>query len=116
MKVENLEQIVNQINKDLGKFCDTFRYKRKELSGASRASSGGILFKFANDGRDYAINEGGGTEVQYHVFLRDDTFGYGIGFNAQYVPFANEKTPCEYIEPFVKSYLILAQRNDSSIL
>lgn len=116
MQIKSLEQIVNQINKDLGQFCDTFRYKRKELSGASRASSGGILFKFANDGRDYAINEGGGTEVQYHVFLRDGGFGYGIGFNAQYVPFANDKSPWEYIEPFVKSYLILEQRSDPTVL
>lgn len=116
MQVKSLEQIVNQINKDLGPFCDTFRYKRKELSGASRAASGGMLFKFNDDGRDYAINEGGGTQIQYHVFLRDGWFGYGIGFNAQYVRFANEKSPWEYIEPFVKSFLILAKRNDPTIL
>lgn len=115
MQVNSLEQIVTQINKDLGSFCDTFRYKRKELSHSSRASSGGILFKLANDGRDYAINEGGGTEVQYHLFLRDNILGYGIGFNAQYVPFANAKSPMEYIEPFVKSYLLLEYRNDDTI-
>lgn len=115
MQVKNLEQIVSQINKDLGTFCDTFRYKRKELSHASRASSGGILFKFSNDERDYAINEGGGTEVQYHIFLRDDVLGYGIGFNAQYVPFANEKSPWEYIEPYVKSYILLEKRNDETV-
>ena len=41
----SFKDLVDKINKDLGNdFCDTFRYKRKELSNSGRASSYGILF------------------------------------------------------------------------
>lgn len=113
----SLKDLVDKINKDLGNdFCDIFRYKRKELSNSGRASSYGILFKFVEDGRDWVINEGGGTEIQFHLYYRENTIGYGLGFNAQYVPFANEKTPVEYIMPFIKAFLSLKSKKDKAIL
>lgn len=102
---KDLRDLVNIINKSLGSFCDTFRYKRKELASLKRASSSDILFKYDDDSRDWAINEGGGTELQYHLFYRDNTLGYGLGFNTQYVPFANKMSPVEYIHPFTQGYL-----------
>lgn len=112
----SFKDLIDKINKDLGrKFCDRFRYARKELSNSGRASSSDILFKFVDDDRDWVINEGGGVEVQYHLFYRKDTIGYGLGFNAQYVPFANKKSPVEYIKPFVNAFLKLKKENDSSI-
>ncbi|MCG8795910.1 AAA domain-containing protein [Tenacibaculum finnmarkense] len=63
------------------------------------------LFILNDETRDWSINEGGGTEIQYHIFLRNNEIGYGIGFNTQYVPFANEYSPIEYMQPFINSYL-----------
>lgn len=113
----SLQDLVEKINNDLGNdFCDKFRYKRKELSNSGRASSYGILFKFVDGDRDWVINEGGGTEIQFHLYYRENTIGYGLGFNAQYVPFANEKTSVEYIMPFVKAFLSLRSKKDKTIL
>ncbi len=113
----SFKDLVDKINKDLGNdFCDTFRYKRKELSNSGRASSYGILFKFVKEGRDWVINEGGGTEIQFHLYYRENTIGYGLGFNAQYIRFAtNEKAAVEYIIPFVKAFLSLKSQKDEAI-
>jgi len=102
---KDLRNLVNLINKSLGDFCDEFRYERKELASRSKASSSGILFKYEDDSRDWAINEGGGTEIQYHLFYRNDMVGYGLGFNTQYVPFANKMSPVEYMAPFAQGYI-----------
>ena len=113
----SLKDLVEKINKDLGRdFCDKFRYTRKKLSNSGRASSADILFKFVDDDRDWVINEGGGVEIQYHLFYRKDTIGYGLGFNAQYVPFANEKSPVEYIKPFVNAFMNLKRINDCRVM
>lgn len=104
---KNLGNLINKINSELGDFTDEFRYKRKVLTNSNRASSQGKLFTYSDSSRDWAINEGGGTEVQYHIYYRENCIGYGIGFNTQYVPFANEKSPIEYMQPFVNAYLLL---------
>ena len=116
MKIVSLEKLVDSINQDLGtKFIDDFRYKRKSLGNHSRATSSGILFKFIDEDRDWVINEGGGAEVQYHLFLHDNALGYGLGFNAQYVPFANAMSSVDYIKPFVNAFLKLYNDNDIKI-
>ncbi len=117
MEIKSFEDLVNTTNKALGNdFCDIFRYTRKKLNGAGRASSSGILFKLNNDSRDWAINEGGGTEIQYQLCYNEDEIRYGLGFNAQYVPFANELSPVDYIKPFVSSFFRLKSKGDSSIV
>lgn len=55
---KNLGDLVNRINKALGNFTDTFRYKRKELTNSARAGSRGIVFTYTDYSRDWAINEG----------------------------------------------------------
>lgn len=116
MKIVSLEKLVDSINQDLGtKFIDDFRYKRKSLGNHSRATSSGILFKFIDEDRDWVINEGGGAEVQYHLFLHGNALGYGLGFNAQYVPFANAMSSVDYIKPFVNAFLKLYNDNDIKI-
>ena len=111
-----LKNLVDKINEDLGHdFCDKFRYTRKELSGSGRASSADILFKFVSDDRDWVINEGGGVEIQYHLFFRGNIIGYGLGFNSQYVPFANDMTPVDYVMPFVNAFLTLRKRNNKTL-
>lgn len=106
---KNFGDFVNRINKALEDFTDTFRYKRKELTHSARAGSRCKLFTYPDSLRNWAINEGGGTEVQYHLYYDDEEncIGYGIGFNTQYVPFANKKSPIEYMQPFVNAYLLL---------
>ena len=117
IKNSSFQQLVDQVNKDLGHdFCDRFRYARKELSQSGRASAANILFKFVNEDRGWVINEGGGVEIQYHLFYRGNTIGYGLGFNAQYVPFENDKSPVEYIKPFVKAFLFLKERKDRAVV
>ena len=110
MEIEkfSFKDFVDKINKDLGtEFCNKFRYVRKELRNSSRASSAEILFKFVNQERNWVINEGGGVEIQYHLYYQQNEIGYGLGFNAQYVPYANKKSPVDYIRPFVTAFLQL---------
>lgn len=64
----DLGSFINTTNNALGEFVDTFRYARKEIATLSRASRGGILFKYDDDSRDWAINEGGGTEISITSF------------------------------------------------
>lgn len=117
MELKSFEDLVNTTNKALGNaFCDKFRYTRKKLNGSGRASSHGILFKLNNDNRDWAINEGGGTEIQYQLCYDKNEIRYGLGFNAQYVPFANELSPVDYIKPFVSSFFRLKSKGDSSVV
>ena len=105
LNIDSLGALVNFINEDLSEFIIGFRKTRKVLSNKERATTSGILFKHKGDDADWAINEGGHNEIQYHIFLRDDEVGYGLGFNAQYVPFSNDKTSLEIIKPFVDSFL-----------
>ncbi|MDD2476362.1 MAG: AAA family ATPase, partial [Dysgonamonadaceae bacterium] len=107
IKFTSFRELIDRINKDLGGFTETFRYKRKDLARLGRASSRGILFKYEDDERDWSINEGGGTEVQYHLFYRGNKVGYGIGFNTQYVPFANKMSTIDYMQPFASSFITL---------
>lgn len=107
MKFRDLADLVSQVNTTLGEFCDDFGSKRKELAALGKAPKRGILFKLTDQSRDWAINEGGGTELQYHIaFVVDDLeIRYGLGFNTQYVPFANEKSSVDYMRPYMFGFL-----------
>lgn len=113
--IKDIKELVNQINNDLKDFIEVFRYKRKELANLGRAPKG-ILFKYEDERRDWAINEGGGVEVQYHLYFRENKIGYGIGFNTQYVPYANEKTPVQYMQPFASEFHKLLNDNTVKLL
>jgi DNA polymerase III delta prime subunit len=107
MKFKDLADLVNQVNATLGEFCDEFGSKRKELAGLGKVPKRGILFKLTDQSRDWAINEGGGTELQYHIAfeVNDLEIRYGLGFNTQYVPFANEKSSVDYMRPYMFGFL-----------
>ena len=107
--VTSLKDIIDKTNSDLGRFCKEFAYARKELAGLAKAPNRNIFFKYEDLSRDWAINEGGGTEIQYHIYLRDGELGYGLGFNAQYVPFANEKSPIKWIKPYADAFIDLLE-------
>ncbi|EGC78393.1 hypothetical protein [Treponema denticola] len=105
---KTLGDLVDKINKELGNFTKEFCYEREKIASSTRASFQGKLFTYSDSSRDRAINEGGGTEVQYHIYYRENCIGYGIGFNTQYVRFAtNKKSSIKYIKLFVDAYLLL---------
>ena len=116
VECNDLKSLINTVHQSLGIFIDTFRDARKELAQKKKKSSSGILFKYDDEDRDWAINEGGGTEVQYHIYLREDEVGYGLGFNTQYVPFANEDSPVGYMKPFADAYLRIKDKYPSTLL
>lgn len=107
MEFESIRDLIRQINLSLGEFCNEFGRKRKELAQLGKAPKRGILFKYEDDSRNWAINEGGGTEIQYHIVFDEDELEvrYGLGFNTQTVQFKYEMTPVEYMKPFMKSFL-----------
>lgn len=98
-------ELIERINKELGKnWCDKFQEKRKNLLNLGKSATKGQLFKISN--RDsWFINEGGGSEVQYHCAFYPDEQRviYGLGFNTQYVPFINDIMP--HITPYMNAYL-----------
>ena len=114
MIIASFKQLINQINNDLGKFCIDFAQTRKRLARLGRSPQKYILFKYDNEERDWAINEGGGTEIQYHIFMRDNEIGYGLGFNMQYVPFANDRSPIDWMKPFCDAFVKLYDINRDS--
>lgn len=109
MKINTLKEFVGKLNSDLGDFCSTFAYTRKALANLSKSPNRNFLFKYTDDNRNWAINEGGGIEIQMHVFLQDNQIGYGLGFNTQYVPFANEKSTVDYMKPYGDAFLELLE-------
>ncbi len=108
MEFKNIGDLVNQVNTALGEFCNEFGRKRKELAGLGKVPKRGILFTYDTaKENDWAINEGGGTELQYHIaFDSDDlVIKYGLGFNTQYVPFANQMSTVDYMQPYMYGFL-----------
>lgn len=107
MNIGSFKDFVEKVNTDLGSdFCNKFAYKRKELAGLSKAPTVRVLFVFVDDDRDWAINSGGGYEIQFHLYIRNNEVGYGLGFNTQYVPF-NNSDAVECMKPFGKAFLEL---------
>lgn len=108
MIFKNTKDLVHQVNTALGQFCNEFGNERKKLAQMGRAPKRGILFTYDDEkSNDWAINEGGGTEIQYHIVFDSSTLEirYGLGFNTQYVPFANDMTTVEYMQPFMLGFL-----------
>jgi len=108
MEFINAEDLIEKANNTLGEFCNEFGQKRKELAKLSRAPKRGILFTYNPEkGNTWAINEGGGTEIQYHIALdiEKKRIVYGLGFNTQYVPYSNEMAMVDYMQPFMDGFL-----------
>lgn len=106
MKITTFEDLIDKINSDLGSFCSKFAENRKTLKGSERTSNRNIFFKKSHP--EWAINEGGGTEIQYKIdFHNKERILFGLGFSAQYVPHNNDCSPVDYIKPFVNAYFEL---------
>jgi hypothetical protein len=114
--IDNLGTLIKHINKDIGKFKKDFAEARKTLANMKIMPNSQTLFKYDDLSRDWAINVGGGTEIQYHINLRDNIIGYGLGFNAQYVPFSNDKTSLELVKPFADSFLSIQDSSTVEVL
>ena len=105
---KNFGELVEKVNSALGDFCNEFGDRRKELAKLGRRPTRGILFTYDVSGeKDWAINEGGGTEVQYHIGINEEDLElrYGIAFNTFYVPFKNDMSMVDYLEPFMRGFL-----------
>jgi MoxR-like ATPase len=114
MYFDNFTALVHKINEDLGKeFCNSFQYKRKELGGYGRAAAANELFGNIKEDEGWAINRGGGTEVQYHIALDENEepyLRYGLGFNTQFVPFTgNPDVIVGLLHPYMKAFLQLEE-------
>jgi len=105
LQIDSLGALIEHINKDTSGFKQDFAKARKKLTNMRNMPNSKILFKYDDLSRDWSINVGGGTEIQYHINLRNNNIGYGLGFNAQYVPFNNKKTSLEHVKPFVDAFL-----------
>lgn len=105
LAVKNIEELTFLVNSELGEFCDEFQDYRKKIFKKKRVAIRGLLFRHTGKGRNWSINPGGGTELQFHLYLNQDNIGYGLGFNTQYVPHKNELTTVQYMEPYAKAFL-----------
>ena len=108
MKYNNFEALVKHFNDSLKDFSNVFVVERKKLTNQKRTATKGRLFSYdPTQGRLWAINEGGGTEIQYQIYIDWDakTFYYGLGINTQYVPFANKMSTIDYAKPFAQVFL-----------
>lgn len=114
--IDSISHLVSLINKDVGNFKKDFLLARKELVGNQKITNSKLLFKYDSEDREWAINEGAGTEVQYHLYLSDNKIGYGLGFNTLYVRFKDDKTPIEYIKPYMDAFIALKESDEISKL
>jgi MoxR-like ATPase len=108
MEFINFGDLVNIVNVALGEFCNEFGRIRKELVGLGKVPKRGVLFAYnVAKNYDWSINEGGGIELQYHISFdtNDLIIKYGLGFNTQYVPFANQKPMVDYMQPYMDGFL-----------
>ncbi len=112
IKIDSIGHLVNLINQDVGGLKKDFLIARKELVGNQRITNSKLLFKYDSEDREWAINEGAGTEVQFHIYLADNKIGYGLGFNTLYVRFKEDKTPIEYIKPFMDAFIALRDSDE----
>ena len=111
MIIKSLKELVDKINEDLGVFCEKFAYNRKELAGLGKCPVKNILFKYnENSGRNWAINEGGHTEIQFHIYMRDNEVGYGLGFNMQ--SSRSNTDPVSKIKPFCDAFVELYDKGE----
>lgn len=108
MLYNSFTHFVDQINKDLGPFCNKFQYKRILLNGKERVAERNALFGLPDKDRNWAINKGGGIELQYQITVSysQETVGYGLGFNTQYVQFAsNSVDMVKVMKPYMQAFL-----------
>lgn len=105
LAVKNIEELTFLVNSELGEFCNEFQDYRKKIFKKKRVAIRGLLFRHTGKGRNWSINPGGGTELQFHLYLNQDSIGYGLGFNTQYVPHKNEFSTVQYMEPYAKAFL-----------
>lgn len=107
MVFNNFNEIVQYFNQELKDFTWVFINERKLAAKLGRRPKN-ILFAYdVSKNRNWAINEGGGIEIQYHLGIdpENEIVYYGLGFNTQYVQFANAKSMVEYAKPFMTGFI-----------
>ena len=110
MKITSFEDLVYEVNNELGDFCTVFAGERKKLARMDRSPRKDVLFKYDSGHEGWAINEGGHTEIQFHIYMRDDEVGYGLGFNMQ--PSRSNTDPVSKIKPFCDAFVELYDKGE----
>jgi MoxR-like ATPase len=91
MEFKNFETLIKKIEEDLGsEFNQTFRQERKKLAGLKNLPNQIIFSEFDKDKSEWVYNRGGKKEIQYHIYLRNNELGYGLGINSQRGSFNND--------------------------
>ncbi len=91
IEFEDFEDLIKKIENNLGNdFNNRFRFIRKELNKSKKLPNRQILTQFDQNKSEWVYNYGGKKEIQYHLFLRDNVLGYGLGINSQRGSFNND--------------------------
>lgn len=106
LTINNIKTLIEYINDDIGEFKNTFSKTRKSLlvrlKNQPRST---VLFHYKHEDRDWAINYGGSDEIQYHIYLRGDKLGYGLGINTQ--PMRSDIPAIESAKPYLQALISL---------
>jgi len=104
MNFNNISELCELIDKHIGNdFIQRFQKTYKELKSNKRLLRLRLLGNVHDDER-WAINQGGNTEIQYHISFDDNNINYGLGFSMQYVPFQSDRSPVDHLRPFIKAF------------
>lgn len=101
MLPNNFEDLIDAINKDLKKEAMEFQYFRKKVARMGRVGGRTFLRKM---GENFAYNQGGSKEIQFHVSNSDGSFYVGLAFNTRGHP-PDGMTNVECILPYIKSFI-----------
>ena len=107
---DDFQAFIIKINKDFNSeehnnFSYHFQQTRKKIFKKGSTKNNSKVFNVPKEGSDYVFHLGGSLEIQFHIFFRNNIIGYGLGFNTQYVPMANDMSMIEYTRPIANSYL-----------
>ncbi|WP_296405701.1 hypothetical protein [Psychrobacter sp.] len=104
--IKNLKNLIDLVNKDVGDFKKTFAKARKALvNNLKNSPNSTVLFYYKKEDRDWSINYGGSDEIQYHLYLRANKVGFGLGVNTQSM--RSEIPALESAKPYLKALISL---------
>ncbi|MGN6396680.1 MAG: AAA family ATPase [Mucilaginibacter sp.] len=115
MQFADISELCDYIDRNIGDaFLENFRAAYQQLKGNERRLKKG-LFNNRHDRDNWAINQGGNTEIQYHISYNEHWLYYGLGFNSRYAPFKSEQSPLQYITPFIRAFLSVEPQASSRL-
>lgn len=111
LNIDSMETLIHNINYDVRDFRKVFSRNRKDLADLNINPNSKVLFHYKHNERDWAINYGGSDEIQYHIFLRGNVIGYGLGINTQSVQ-RSEIPAIESAKPYLEALISLRDSDE----